>query len=172
MKTNGERQEELEKEREHQIHTQNITQPVNDDENPKTLEYLAEIDDVAELPEEGLKQFTSRLASTANLSEEEVRGNEWVKEYIAQIWQSNFPPEYGLTGHVRAWAYDNPDEFRLPLTAQDKVAMEGYLDNTKLALSRSKDFEGVETATKDTRESIVRGNESDSGGGLIDRLRN
>jgi len=56
------------------------------------------------------------------------------------------------------------------LSTEDLLEIEGYTEIGKEATARSKDGWGVETSTKDTKESIVRG-ENDESGGLLGRFR-
>lgn len=157
---------------EHQIHTQNLGRPPEqDDEAPATIKYISEQESV-ESPVEALEWINSKSASTANLSEEDVRSKEWVIEYFQLLAPLEHPPEYGLTGALRAWAYDDPNEYREPLKPSEQIKVEGYSEVGKEANSRSKEGWGVETATKDTKESIVRGKDGKkSGGGILGRLR-
>lgn len=139
-------------------------------DSPATLQYISEPEDV-ETPVDAVSWANSKTASTANLSEEDVKSKSWVIEYHQLIGKCAHPPEYGLTGPLRAWAYDDYTEWRTPLDARDDLKLEGFSETAKEAKTRSKDGWGVETATRDTKESIVRGNESESGGGLLGRFK-
>lgn len=165
------RREERQEQQEHQLHAAQLQTAGEDTDTPRVLEYLSEVDDVADLRDDSLDQLTSKLASTANLDDETVAGKEWVGELQALLWKCRFPPEYGARGAFRAWMYDDLDEYRDPLSPGDVVEKEGYLHNYTLALTRSKDFKGPEMATKDTKESIVRGKDKKGGGGILGRLK-
>lgn len=165
------RREEREEQQAHQIHASQLQATgAEDTDTPRVLEYISEVDDVAELRDDSLDQLTSKLASTANLDDETVAGKEWVGELQALLWKCRFPPDYGARGAFRAWMYDDLDEYRDPLSPGDVIEKEGYLHNFTLALTRSKGFKGPEMATKDTKESIVRGKDKKSGGGILERL--
>ncbi len=165
------REEERRQHEEHQIHTQNLGRPEgNEDQAPSTLKYVSEPEDI-DAPLDALEWINSKSASTANLEPEDVRSKEWVLEYFQLIARNEYPPEYGLTGPLRAWAYDDSEEYRKPLKPSDRLETEGYTEIGKEAKTRSKDGWGVETATRDTKESIVRGKDDDSSGGLLGRLR-
>jgi len=166
------REEAIEDQREHEIHTGNLGRPDgNDDKAPQTLKYVSEPEDI-DSPIDALEWINSKSASTANLDPEDVRGKEWVIEYFQLLGRLEHPPEYGLTGPLRAWAYDDKSEHKKPLKPSDRLQVEGYSEVGKEAKTRSKDGWGVETATRDTKESIVRGKDSDSGsGGLLGRLK-
>lgn len=165
------RKEERRQQEEHQIHTQNLSRP--DDQNdkaPETLKYVAEPEEI-DAPIEALEWVNSKSASTANLESEDIRSKEWVLEYFQLLARLEHPPEYGLKGAVRAWAYDDSEEFRKPLKPSDRLKTEGFTEVGKEAKTRSKDGWGVETATRDTKESIVRGKDDDSSGGILGRIR-
>lgn len=165
-------QEERRQHEEHQIHTQNLGRPggQDDDKAPQTLKYVSEPEDI-DAPIEALEWINSKSASTANLEPEDVRSKEWVLEYFQLLARLEHPPEYGLTGALRAWAYDDKEQFRQPLKPSDRLKTEGFTEVGKEAKTRSKDGWGVETATRDTKESIVRGKEEESSGGILGRLR-
>lgn len=165
------RENERRQHEEHQIHTQNLGRPEDqDDTAPQTLKYVSEPEDI-EAPIDALEWINSKSASTSNLEPEDVRSKEWVLEYFQLLARLEHPPEYGLKGPLRAWAYDDSEEYRKPLKPSDRLETEGFTEVGKEAKSRSKDGWGVETATKDTKESIVRGKESDSSGGILGKLR-
>lgn len=167
----GERKQELEEQREHDIHTSRFREADRDgDDAPQTLKYVAEPEEI-DAPLDELEWINSKSASTANLDSEDVRSKEWVLEYMQVLARLEHPPEYGLTGHVRAWAYDDKEEYKKPLKPSDLVDIEGYTEIGKESSTRSKEGWGVETATRDTKESIVRGKDNESSGGILGRLR-
>jgi len=161
----------IEKQRKHQHHSSNLARPADEDNQaPQTLKYVSEPEDI-ETPLAELDWVNSKSASTANFEEEDVRSKEWVLEYHQLIAKMTRPPEYGLSAHVRAWAYDDQDAFEKPLDAGEELEVEGFSEVGKEASTRSKDGWGVETSTRDTKESIVRDGESGSSGGLLGKLR-
>jgi hypothetical protein len=81
------------------------------------------------------------------------------------------PPEYGLHSHWRVWAYDDREEYETPLTPDQYLELEGFMEIGKEAATRSKEGWGVETSTRDTKESIVRNEDKQSKGGIMGRLR-
>jgi hypothetical protein len=164
-------EEMQEKQRQAEWHRQNLSRRSEDeDKAPETLKYISKPEDSVESPTDALEWINSKSASTANLSEEDVRSKDWVLEYHQLLSRMEHPPEYGLKGHVRAWAYDDVEEYRQPLSSSKLLETEGYTEIGKEATTRSKEGWGVETSTRDTKESIVRGDEDDSGG-LLGKIR-
>lgn len=167
----SDRQQEMETQRRHQHHSSNLARPPNDDDQqPQTLKYVSEPEDV-DTPLDQLEWINSKSASTANFEEEDVRSKEWVLEYHQLIAKMARPPEYGLTGHLRAWAFDNQDAFEKPLAPDEELDVEGFSEIGKEASTRSKEGWGVETSTRDTKESIVRDGSGNNSGGLLGKLR-
>jgi hypothetical protein len=153
-------------------HDQNLARHTDEDTKaPETLKYISEPEDSVDSPADSLSWINSKSASTANLSNEDVRSKDWVLEYHQLLSRMEHPPQYGLTGHLRAWAYDDRAEYRKPLSSSDLLETEGYTEIGKEATTRSKDGWGVETSTRDTKESIVRNDEDGGSGGILGRLR-
>jgi len=166
--------EEREKERKHRMHSQNLSGSVGDGQNSaEVLRQLSEIDDLPIGEDDPVMgQLTSTLASTANLSKEDVRSKEWVFEYIRLANEAQYPPQYGITGARRAWMYDDMEEYRMPQDNQDASTTEAFVDNAKRALTRSEDAKVIEESTRTVSESVVRDESNDDGGssGLLGRM--
>jgi len=165
-----EQREMMEEQREAQRHNANLQRPGEDDKTPETLKYISQPEEEIESPTEALEWINTKSASTANLSDADVESKPWILEYHQLLSRMEHPPEYGLSGHLRAWAYDDSGEYREALDPQEMLDTEGFAEVGKLALTRSKDGWGVETATKDTKESIVRDGDNKAGG-LLGKLR-
>ena len=163
--------EREERQIEAQRHASNLQRPGDDDKTPETLKYISQPEEEIESPTEALEWINTKSASTTNLSEEDVQSKPWILEYHQLLSRMEHPPEYGLSGHLRAWAYDDAAEYREALNPQELLDTEGFAEIGKLAIRRSKDGWGVETSTKDTKESIVRDNKDSKGGirGLLSR---
>lgn len=162
---------EIKEQQEHQRHQTNLARPSSDDDTaPETLTYISEPEDI-DPGVDALEWINSKSSSTANLTEEDVRSKEWILEIHQLVAPMEHPPEYGLTGHLRAWAYDDREEFKKPRSVTDRMKTEGAKEVARESNTRSKEGWGVETATRDTKESIVRDGDSDGGGGLLGRLR-
>jgi hypothetical protein len=160
-----------EEQREHETHMANLqANGQGMDRAPETLKYISEPEKI-DSPSDGLEWLNSKAASTTNLSEEDVRSKEWVVEYFQLLARMELPPHYGLHGHRRAWAYGDIDEFKRPLTPDNKLDIEGFSELGKEASHRSKDGWGVQEATKDRKESVVRKDEANTSGGLLGRFR-
>lgn len=153
------------------FHQTNLGRMGDDDKAPESLKYISEPEESVESPTDALEWINSKSASTANLSTDDVRSKDWVLEYHQLLSRMEHPPEYGLTGHLRAWAYDSIDEYRQPLASSDLLETEGYTEIGKEATTRSKEGWGVETSTSNTQESIVRDDKQSSKGGLLGRIR-
>lgn len=170
-------QEEQEKERKHRIHNSNLSAPTQDQHGGSTAEILrilSEIDDLPIQPQEDavMGQLVSKLTSTANLTAEQVKSNEWVREYILVLYLCKHPSKDGLHGPWRAWAHDDVNEFRDPLSAEKRMELETFVTSSKLGLTRSEDFRAVEESTRNVQESYVHDDSDDSGrGGLLGRWR-
>lgn len=165
-----------EEEYERRLHAQNLTAPPKEQRQNTTAEilrYLSEIDDLPIGTDDPIMgQLVSKLTSTANLSAEQVRSNEWVREYLLILYLCKHPTKEGMHGSDRAWAHDDVDAFRDPLDAEDRMAIESFVTSSKLALTRSEDMEVVKESTRTVNESIVNNDgRNDSGsGGLLGRL--
>lgn len=155
--------EERRKEREHQMHAQNFVQETNN-QDPKVLKFVSQIDDAPELDDESLDYQHSKVVSTANLTDDAVEAFEWETEIGMLRRRQAFPPKYGLKGIARAFALGSADEHREPLNELDVIKHEGHGLVSRLAATRSEEFIGVETTTSDTRESIIAGPDENSGG--------
>jgi len=164
------RDEEMQEQFERSIHQGNINAP-GDSNAPETLKYVSKPEDI-QSPVEALEWINSRSTSTTNLSQADVRSKEWVIEYHRLMAKAQLPPPYGMTGHLRAWVYDDPNEYQLPLTPGDELETEGFSEIGKESSNRSKEGWATETATRDTKESIVRDDsEESSSGGILSRIR-
>jgi hypothetical protein len=163
-------QERYEQQRRDQYHSGNL-QGAQDTNAPETLKYVSKPEDI-DSPIEALEWINSKSTSTANYTEEDVRSKEWVLEYHLLMAKMERPPEYGVTGHLRAFVYDDVDEYRKPMKAAETLEAEGFTEVGKESSTRSKDGWGVETSTKDTKESIVRDEEDkNSSGGILGKFR-
>lgn len=158
--------------RDAQWHSQNLSQAgAGEGQTPETLKYISEPEESVSSPTEALNWINSKSASTANLSSEDIRSKDWILEYHQLLSRMEHPPVYGLKGHLRAWAYDDVSEYREPLNSSKLLQTEGYTEIGKEATTRSREGWGVETSTSHTSESIVRNNETKSGG-ILGRIRN
>jgi hypothetical protein len=162
-----------EQQRRDQYHGQNLAGGENTGETAEILHELSEIDDLPIQPQDDeiMGQLISKLTSTANLSAEEVRSNEWVREYILLLYLCLRPKETGCHGDWRAWSHGDQSEAIPPLDTQTRLEMESLVTSSKLALSRSEDFTAATEAVRTVRESIVNdGDESSGGGGLLAKV--
>lgn len=147
-----------------------------DGETAQILRYLSKIDDLPLDPteDEVMGQLISVLTSTANLTTEEVRANEWWREIIYTLWLCQKPDEDGVHGTERAWVSDDHRNDNQPLSTEQRIKMEAMVGMSKLALTRSEDMEAVKEGTRDVKESFVHDDASKGGGssgGLLGRLR-
>jgi len=163
--------ERIAEQREHNIHQTNLSAANGDGSNaPETLKYISEKEDI-DAPLAPLEWINSKSTSTANLSEEDVRSKEWVLEIHQMLARMDKPPEYGIKGHLRAFVLGSEEAYEHPMSPDERIETEGYTELGKQAFTRSKGGWGTETATRDTKESIVRGKENGGGGGLLGRFR-
>ena len=167
----ADRQEEIAEQQERQLHQGNLTGGPTSSNSPETLKYIAEPEDI-DSPADGLDWINSKSTSTANLDQSDVRSKEWVLEYHREFSQMDRPPVYGISGHLRAFVYDDPDEFKKPLVPQEQQEAEGYMEIGKEASTRSKDGWATEQSTSIRKESYVHDDKrKNSGGGLLGRFR-
>lgn len=153
-----------------EIHARNVV-PSNTSNDPRTLKYIVENNNLPELEDDSLDYFLNKIISTSNLSEEETQGIEWENEIAMLRRRQVYPPEYGLTGHLRGFAFGDADAYLMPLDKFELIKQQGLATLSKLAVTRSEEFVGVETSTRDVNETIVSEEESGSSGGLGNRLR-
>jgi hypothetical protein len=165
-------EDHYQKQRRHDYHNQNLAGG-DEGEAAEILRALSEIDDLPIQPEDDpvMGQLISTLSSTANLSVEAVRSNEWVREYILILWLSKKPKETGCHTDWRGWVHGSDEAAVEPLSAAKRLEVETLVTSSKLALSRSEDFRGPKEAMRTVSESIVSDQEeSDSSGGILGRL--
>lgn len=172
----SEQQDHYEKQRRAQYHNGNLQGRAGDEkaETTQILTALSEIDDLPMDPEddEVMGQLISKLTSTANLTEAEVRSNEWVREYILLMYLAQFPTPDGCHGPWRGWAHASAEQDVEPLHPRKRTEIETLVTSSKLALSRSEDAKVIEETNRNRQESYVHDAESDSGsGGILGRLR-
>jgi hypothetical protein len=163
-------QEARDEEQKRRIQMQQLSGHTGDSNAPETLKYVAEPEDI-DSPIEALEWINSKSTSTANLEPEDVRSKEWVLEYHQLMARMERPPTYGIKGHLRAYVYDDAEEYRKPLKSADKIEVEGFTEVGKESSTRSKGGWGVETSTRDTKESIVRDENESGGSGLLGKLK-
>lgn len=165
----SETSKQYDKQRRHSHHQTNLSQPQQKDgETAEILQALSKIDDLPIQPTEDpvMGQLISTLTSTANLTAEQVRSNEWVREYILILYLCKFPREDGNHSEARAWTHGDRDKGVEPLDSEKRTMLEALITTSKLALSRSEDAKVIEESTRNVSESIVSDEESsDSGGG-------
>jgi len=164
----------FDRQRRDQYHQQNLTQEKRQGDVAEILHYLAELSVPLSKDDKVLEEVVTALTSTANLSAEQVRSNEWHQEIIGLLYLAFKPTEEGMHGGVREWAHDSTDANVTPLTRRERIQVETDLMNGKLALTRSEDFRAVEEATRNVSESIVHdepGNNSGDSSGILGRLR-
>lgn len=168
-------EDHYDKERRHAYHSANLQG--GDQKGGETAEILRALSEINDLPiqpqdDPVMGQLVSRLTSTANLSSEEVRSNEWVREYILVLYLSKFPTDEGMHGSWRGWSHGSRSAERDPLDPERRMELEAFVTSSKLALSRSEDFTGAKEAVRNVSESIVNEEAGDSGGGgILGRLR-
>jgi len=143
-------------------------------ESAQILHQLSKVSDLPIDPEddEVMGQMISRLTSTANLTEEQVISNEWVREYIFILYICKFPSPDGMHSSWRGWAHGDDGEARHPMQPETRMEWESFVTSSKLALSRSEDAKVIEEGSRDVSESIVSDGESggDSSGGILGML--
>lgn len=169
-KSNGDMERAREKDFERQVHSSALARKNQERDAPETLKYVSEPEDI-DSPAEALAWINSKSASTTNLSNEDVRSEEWVIQYFQLLARMNKPPHYGISGHRRAWAHGDLAAFERPLEPDDKLEFEGFAELGNLTTKKSEDGWGVETSTRDTTESIMRKDDGESKSGWFGRFR-
>jgi hypothetical protein len=167
-------QERYDQQRRQAYHQSNLSgQGQQPGEAAQILHTLSEIDDLPLNAEDDpvMGQLISKLTSTANLSEEEVRSNEWVREYILILYLCKFPTPDGMHSSWRGWAHGTEDEAREPLQPEQRSTYETLVTTSKLALSRSEGAKVIEEGARNVNESVVTEPEQgSSGGGIMGKL--
>ncbi|MFB6198899.1 MAG: hypothetical protein ABEI52_11645 [Halobacteriaceae archaeon] len=156
------------------FHQNNLQgQSQQDGEAAEILRYLSNIDDLPiEQDDSVMGPLVSKLISTANLSAEQVKSNEWVFEYLLVLYLSLHPPKYGMHGDERAIAHDSREAKRPYLTSEERMQIEAFIQIDKMAVTRSEEMKLTEEATRNVSESVVHEEgESSSGGGILGRIR-
>lgn len=160
--------EQQQMQRNTEMHARNIVSDRNTDD-PRTLKYLAETDEIPSLSDDTLDYLLHKNISTANLSELEARAIEWENEIAMLRREQSHPPEYGITGYLRAYAFQDMDQYAQPIDSSERIKQQGLGMLSKLAATRSEEFIGVDTTTRDIQESIV--SEPNDSGGMLRRWR-
>jgi hypothetical protein len=162
------------RQRKDNFHNMNLQgQGKQDQEAAQVLHALSEIDDLPIQPKDDpvMGQLVSKLTSTANLTEEEVRSNEWVREYILILYLCQFPTEDGMHSEWRGWAHGDESMEREYLSPRKRLMLENLVTTSKLALSRSQDAKVIEEGARDVRESVTTESDGNSsGGGILGKI--
>lgn len=167
----SERERQMQDQYEKQLHQGNLQIGGENSNAPETLKYVTKPEDI-DSPIETIDWFNSRSASTTNLEDEDIRSKEWIIEYHRRMSLLQHPPDYGVTGHLRAYVYDDADEYKLPMNESSKMQVEGFSEVGKESSMRSKEGWATNTATAIRKESVVRDENENSGrGGLLGRIR-
>lgn len=170
--------EQMQEAQERRLHEANLTTPPSEEQQGNTAEilrYLSEIDDLPIGTDDPIMgQLVSKLTSTANLTPEQVKSNEWVRECLLILYLCKHPTKEGMHSSDRAWAHGDVDAYREPLGAEDRMALESFVTSSKLALTRSEDMEAVKESTRTVSEKISSVNDdsasNSSSGGILGRL--
>jgi len=161
--------------RDDQIHHANISngQGPDDGTAAEALRYISEIDDLPiDEDDEVMGQLISKLTSTANLTAEQVRSNEWVREYLLILYLARRPRKDGVHGGWRAWSHDDPDADVEPMEPAERAKLETFVETSKLGLTRSEDMESIKEVMRNRTESFVHDDaEDESSGGILGRLK-
>lgn len=166
-------EEQYQKERRHQQHAQNLSRQGDNGQTAQILHALSDIDDLSfdAGNDPVMGQLISRLTSTTNLSSEQVRSYEWVREYIYLLYLQQFPRPEGCHGVWRGYVHGDVDEERDPLPAHKRVEIETFVSSSKMALARSEDAKVIEESTRNIHESVVNDNDTaNSGGGILGKV--
>lgn len=167
-------EEWAEQQRRDQYHSGNLQgQGQQPGESAQVLHALSDIDDLPMQPQDDpvMGQLVSKLTSTANLTSEEVRSNEWVREYILILYLCQFPTEDGCHSEWRGYAHGDASEEREPLHPKKRAMLETLVTTSKLALSRSEDAKVIEEGTRNVSESVLTEEGGDSGSsGILGKL--
>jgi len=139
----------------------------------QVLQALSDVEDLPIQPQDDpvMGQLISKLTSTANLSEEQVRSNEWVREYILILYLCQFPTKDGCHSEWRGYAHGDMNEEREPLDPKKRMELETLVTTSKLALSRSEGAKVIEEGTRNVSESVLTEDGNDGGGsGILGKL--
>jgi len=156
----------------HNANLSQVDEPNGDTAN--ILRALSEVDDLPINPEDDpvMGQLVSKLSSTANLTEEQVRSNEWWREIIYTLYLTLKPREEGAHGSWREWMHNDANANIEPMTTRERLEWETFIGMSKLTVSRSEGAKVMEEAVRTVSESIVNDGEGGGGssGGLLGRL--
>lgn len=161
------RREENEKQRQANMAQTALQQAGEQNNGAEVLTQLSEINDLPSFPGSTLDQFVSSIASTSNLTKEDLESDHWVKQYIKVLYLARFPTRDGLKGHMRAYAFGDRAEHRKPLDEADLADIESFNHMTDMATTRSEGMKATKEATRTIAETLSRSDESDDTGGLL-----
>jgi len=142
-------------------------------EAAQVLSALSEIDDIPVDPEEEdvMGQMFSKVASTANLTEEEVRSFEWLHEILLVLYLSSYPKEDGCHGDWRGYAHGDMEEAIEPIDAKTRMKLEAQMITGKKVSTRSREAKVIEEGTRNVSESVLTEDGNNSGSsGILGKL--
>lgn len=156
-------------------HSTNLSQPEEPQGNTaEILRALSEVDDLPINPQNDavMGQLVSKLSSTANLTKEQVRSNEWWREIIYTLYLTLKPTEEGAHSSWREWMHNDANKNVKPMTTRERLEWEAFIGMSKLTVSRSEGAKVMEEAVRTVNESIVNNGDgnNNSSGGILGRL--
>lgn len=157
-----------------QIAQQGLNQRQDENDAAEVLQYLSDINDLPDdlAADDVLGQLISKLTSTANLTSEQVKSNEWVVEYIMLLYLCKFPKRKGLHGAWRGVAHSDPTAAREPLDPEKRMMVESFVNQSKIALTRSEGAKVMEEGTRNISESVVHDDtKQEKSGGIWGRIK-
>lgn len=175
-KSNEQKQEDArDKQFKRSVAQQGLQGPQQEDSDAaEVLQYLSNIDDLPDdlAQDPVLGQLVSKLTSTANLTSEQVKSNEWVVEYVMLLYLCKYPKKKGLHGSWRGVAHSDPGQDMEPLDPEKRMMIESFVNQSKIALTRSEDAKVMEEGTRNISESVVHDEtQSSSKGGIWGKIR-
>jgi len=167
-------QEQLDRQRRQQLDNANLQRQADNGSNVRVLEQLSNLSDLPTQPQddETVGQFASRVVSTTNLSDDEVKSYEWMKEVVVLLYLATMPEKEGVHGVWRGWCEGDMSKEVEAISPQKRAELESFIRSTNLAVKRSRDAKVIEEGSRDVRESIVDDGEGEDGGssGILGKI--
>lgn len=162
-------QEERQRERQHQQQLKGLQFDDNGQLTEDTIEALVDTDELQDETVATMKNYLTRNWILGNLNDAQEHDFWYKMEVMKYKVFAAHPPEGSLiTGATRAFLLDDRQEYKEPLTADERNLIDSFFDSLKIQLTRSREGFEREMLSKQVRESRTGklNEESEETGGI------
>lgn len=134
------------------------------------LEFLTQ-SDLSEGSKDLLRNYASKSFILGYLEDAEVQELKWDLRIYHEYYLALHPArECEVTGEVREWINDNPDDNLTKLSANQKMQVGTFFQGIWTNITRARGMKQQEIMQTQIAETRALRNKQDGGGGLWDRL--